>query len=924
MDDSEHKREEIVNKVKDFFKSDSADSESSDEFNKKREELIKTFKEKKEWIIYILLAAIIWFGSWIRLQNLSRLKDVTTGKYIPLALDPHLFLKYAKYIVEHGSLYAHDATRFVPEGISTVKYVFMSSFIAYVYKIMHFFNPNVTIEYADVVYPVICFAIAMFFFFLLTRRLFDVKVALLSTLFLSIVPAFLHRTMAGFSDHEALGVMLMFMAMYFYVVGWQQKSTKKSILFGALAGLFTGFMGLSWGGWKFLLLIIGIFTLIEFFFSKIKDKDVYQYTAWVVAFIIPITLWIPMFSLKELLSSFTTSVAFLVLFVLLVDLFVFKRDYFKLKHKFKGKVPLSVVSFVVSIVLGLILISATIGPSALNEKVTEIGNNLLHPLGNDRWELTVAEQHQPYFMTWVAQFGPNWFNIPLYLTLFMIGSVILFYNMVAKNKQKMKLTAVYILFLLAFTMSRHSPNSLFNGVNTISKTVYLGSLVAFTLLGIYFYFNSFYKNKEEYNKILSWDKKFIFILVWFLIMVVAARGAARLMFIFAPITALMASYAVVNIAEMIYKIKNKTIVWVTGIVLLLILVNPFSFPADGIINSFSKTTINQAKYSGPSYNQQWQMTGKWVRVNLPEDAVFGHWWDYGYWVQSGFERSTVLDGTNKNRFWNYLMGRYGLTGQNQIESLEFLKAHETTHFLIVSEEIGKYTAYSSIGSDKDYDRYSWITTFSLNEGATQETRNMTMLTFQGSYVLDDDFVYQGKAFPKQGSGIGAIFVPIKELYDLNGTAVIGLEFGQPTAALMHNGQRTDVPLGCIYFNGQMKKFDQSGLKGCLRIIPTLNDNGQLKNPLGAGLFVSNEGVNALWTNLYLFDQNNPDYDTSAFKMVYGEDGTFAPLSLYQGRVIGPQKIWEINYPAGFTVSEEKLKYYNGPNSNLPDYFFDVN
>jgi hypothetical protein len=36
------------------------------------------------------------------------------------------------------------------------------------------------------------------------------------------------------------------------------------------------------------------------------------------------------------------------------------------------------------------------------------------------------------------------------------------------------------------------------------------------------------------------------------------------------------------------------------------------------------------------------------------------------------------------------------------------------------------------------------------------------------------------------------------------------------------------------------------------------------------------------------------------------------------------KIWEINYPTDFVLSEEKEAYYNGPNSNLPDYFYDVN
>ena len=916
MSEEDQKREELINKVKGFFKNESKDN--PEDLDQKREELLTTLKEKKNWIVYGLLAIIIWVTSYVRLQSVKNLVDVTNGKYVPLALDPHLFLKYAKYIVENGSLYVHDATRFVPEGISTVKYVFMTYFIVYLYKIMHFFNPAITIEYADIVYPVVTFAGAMIFFFLLVRRLFEEKIALLASLFLAIVPAFLYRTTAGFSDHESLGIMLMFVAMYFYVIGWQQKKTTKTVLFGSLAGLFTGLMGLAWGGWKFTILIISIFVLIEYFFDKIHVRDIYQYLAWVVFFVLITTAWIPMFSLKELVRSFTTSIAFLVAFMLLVDLFIFKKDLLKIKHKIQGKVPLSVASFFISISLGVIIVFALLGPATFIEKSTEITNSLLHPLGNDRWELTVAEQAQPYFTSWVEQFGPNWFNLPLYLILFMVGSILLFFDMVKAHKKKFIMTIVYILFLLGFVMSRHSPNNMFNGINTISIFVYLGSLIAFTLLAVYFYFSAYYTDKNEFHKILKWDKKYIFVFVWFIIMIVAARGAVRLFFVFAPITALMASYAVMQFFRMALGVKNKWTKYSVIAILLLIVVSPFSFPSQGIIPNYYNTIVAQASGSGPSYTPQWQQAGKWVRENVPEDAVFGHWWDYGYWVQNGFERATVLDGTNKNRFWNYLMGRNVLTAQSQTEALEFLKAHEATHFLIVSDEIGKYTAYSSIGSDKDHDRYSWITTFSLNEQATQETRNTTVFMYQGGYMLDDDFIWEGKAFPRTKAGVGAVFVSMKKLGDGQ------IEFEQPTAALMQNGQRTDVPLKCIYYNGRMMNFPGEGLPGCFRIIPTLDDGGQLKNGIGAGLFVSGEGVNALWTNLYVFEQNNPDYDTSAFKLIYGEDGTYAPLSLFRGRIVGPIKIWEIEYPTGFTVDPEKVAYYNGANENLPDYFYDVN
>ncbi len=910
-------KEKAVKGVKKLF------SKITEEGEEQKESLKDSFKDKKNWIAYAFLAIIIWFGSHIRLQNLGNLIDKTTGKYIPLALDPHIFLKYANIILEKGSLMATDFMRFVPKGAATINYVFMSGFIVYLYKIIHFFNPNVTLEYVDVIYPVICFAIGLVFFFLLVSKLFDKRVGLLATLFLAIVPAFLHRTMAGFSDHEALGTMLMFMAMYFYVLGWQSNKLRGNLGWGLLAGIFTGFMGLSWGGWKFLLLIISLFVLVEFFFDKLKKEDIYQYFVWVAGFVFITTVWIPQFSMKLLLGSFTTGISFLVLFMLLIDLILFKYDVFKIKRKVEGKVPLSFVSLIVSLIVGISALGIILGPSTLYTQVEEIGDSLLHPMGNDRWQLTVAEQHQPYFTNWINDFGPKFFNIPVYLVLFMSGSLILFYLLVEKIKKRILLTGVYLCFILAFVLSRYSQSSMFNGVNTISKMTYLGSLSIFMVLAVYFYFNSFYKDSETYSKILKMKQEYIFVLIWFLIMVVAARGAARLIFIFTPITAALASFSVVWLVGFFWKIKQKSYRYVGLIIIFMLLLSPFAYPVKGMIPYFSEASLKEGKYTGPGYNVQWQIAGDWVRGNLSEDAVFGHWWDYGYWVENGFQRSAILDGANKIKYWNYLMGRYVLTGQNQTQALEFLKVHKATHYLIVSDEIGKYGAYSSIGSDKDNDRYSWITTFKLNEQATQEKRNETILTFQGGYVLDDDFVWEGVVYPRAAAGIGAVFLPIQNIEETVGNETKqGIKINQPTAALMYGGKRIDLPLECVYFNGKMYKFDKKGLKGCFRIVPTLENNGQQQNILGSGIYVSEEGVKALWTNLYIFEQNNPDYDTSAFKSVY-QDNYISNLMLYNGRLMGPIKIWEIEYPTGFTVDAQTTAKYLGGNELLPDYFFDV-
>ena len=140
---------------------------------------------------------------------------------------------------------------------------------------------------------------------------------------------------------------------------------------------------------------------------------------------------------------------------------------------------------------------------------------------------------------------------------------------------------------------------------------------------------------------------------------------------------------------------------------------------------FYQSSISTANSFVPnSYTQQWQKAMAWVRDNTPTTAVFAHWWDYGYWVQSGFQRATVTDGGNFHGWWNYLMGRLILTGQTEEEGIGYLYAHNVSYLLMVSDEIGKYPAYSSIGSDLNYDRFSSIPSFTFDATNSKETRDI--------------------------------------------------------------------------------------------------------------------------------------------------------------------------------------------------------
>ncbi len=918
--DLQDKRSELVSKFKQFFSSEKTDS--PDPLAQKRKKVISFFKENKTLLFYCALILIIWLGVSIRVSNFPLLKDVTTGEMVSTDLDSHIYYKYAKEILNTGTLSPIDHTRFIPLGAPTANYAFPAYTIYGLYQFLHFFDSSITIDYVDVIYPIIAFAIGVIFFFLIARRVFGNYVGLLGSLFLAVMPAFLQRTMGGSSDHDALGIMFFFISLYLFLVAWQAVTTKKALIWGVLAGIATGLTGLSWGAWKFVALIFSVFVLVEYLFRKVESRQMYVYALWFISAIIVMVGWVPLFPLKSLVTSVTTILSVFVLVVLAIDFIIFQKNWLGLKQKMPQKLPSSFVSIILAFALGIIGLIILIGPMHLTSQLSEAKSLLLHPMGKDRWELTVAEQHQPYFKDIINSFNPQFVGIPALYFLFLVGAILAFYTMVKENKHTSRLVSVYVGFILLLMLTRYSSSGVLNGKSTISILLYFGSFVALAALMIYFIFRTYHHDKSTYDQLKSWNSGILMLLIWALFMVVAARGAVRLIFIFAPVVALFAAYALVELSHLCFAIKNKGTRAILLILLALVVISPLAAPFQGIIPDNYGQSKKQATYSGPPYNQPWQRAGAWVRENTPQDAVFAHWWDYGYWVQNGFERSSVLDGANKVKYWNFLMGRHVLTGQTQEEALQFLSVHNATNMLIVSDDIGKYTAYSSIGSDKDYDRYSWITTFMMNPKGTQETRNSTVLMFQGSYALDDDFTWDGHVFPRQGAGIGAVFVPLR-LAESNASEG-KFTLGQPTIALVENGKRTDVPLRCLFVNGQMVKYSTKGYNGCFRIMPILKNDGTVESSFGAGLFVSEEGMNALWTNLYVFDQKNPDFNTSAFELIYGENEAKIPLVIINGQLIGPIKIWKINYPTGFVVDEQTKKEYLGGNEYLPDYFFEVN
>ncbi|MGY5151566.1 MAG: STT3 domain-containing protein [Candidatus Nitrosopumilus sp. bin_6a] len=88
--------------------------------------------------------------------------------------------------------------------------------------------------------------------------------------------------------------------------------------------------------------------------------------------------------------------------------------------------------------------------------------------------------------------------------------------------------------------------------------------------------------------------------------------------------------------------------FVAGIILLLL--SPLIYPIGSEPSSIAHAppTILNGGSSFTISTNDWLDALDWMKNNTPNDAVIAAWWDYGYWIQTMGERSTLADNSTVN------------------------------------------------------------------------------------------------------------------------------------------------------------------------------------------------------------------------------------------------------------------------------------
>lgn len=889
---------------------------SEKELIRKRKEKIYDFFRRGQVWIFILLVAVIFLGVYIRALPMADhggnpgLWDVTTNSWtLGPDLDPWLFMRQAEMIDENGSIYPIDGMRNVPLGFDNSKETKLLPYLIFVsYKLSKLFYSDATPIFGGVILPLIMFALTIISFFFFVREIFIQKgknsarragiIALISSFFMVIVPIFLSRTIAGIPEKESAGFFFMFLAFYLFLKSYKSEKIRNSVLFGVSAGIATALMGLIWGGVIYVYLSIGVSVFVAFLFNKIKKKESLGYASWFVVSVLIMLTFSNRESVMSMLTSLYSGSAFFVLLILLIDFFIWKSEFFKKKFD-KSKIPHRVISVIVSVILILILALIFMGPSFVLDKIKAVHQTIFKPV-QGRWGTTVAENRQPYFTEWGAAFGPNFYGIPLFFVLFLVGSFFLVYRALKNfnKKERIKITLGYIILVGVMIFSRFSSDGIFNGENFFSQVLYYGGILFFVWVVGKIYLEHSRKEVNDFEKI---NFAFVFAVVLIFLGIFSSRSAVRLIMVLAPIASIFVGYLIVESVNKFFKTeKNKKTTY--GIIMILILAASL-FSA---VTFYQTITVQSYNMIPTSYNQQWQKAMSWVRDNTPQDAVFGHWWDYGYWVQSIGKRATVLDGGNFITFWNYWMGRLVLTGDNQKDALDFLYSHDATHLLIDSTDIGKYSAFSSIGSDENYDRLSWIQPMLLDGTQTSQNENGSVLVYSSTIPLDEDLI-----FNQDGK---EILLPSGNSYVIGAIVYTGTDnrvIMPPTIVVYYSGKQYTIEVKNIAEKEDFISFDR-GIDATLYMFPSLS--GNQVNERGALMYLSPRVMEGMLAQKYIL--NDPYNNFPNFKLVHTQSnvisenvklqiGDVSEFFYYQG-IQGPIKIWEIEYTGDEEVQQKYL------------------
>lgn len=198
----------------------------------------------------------------------SFFQDENGRNYMP-DIDPYYWFRYAKNILDHGHPgdtlvdgKPYDNYQVAPKGRFVTGDMFHSYFLAYFYKVLHFFAPSLDLMRSIFYAPVFLSALVVLFVFLIGKKIAGITGGFFAGMMMAVNSAFLGRTLFGHADNDGWVVLFPVLVTWLFILNIDMRNIWKLAISTLFAGFATGLFTYAWSGWwyifDFLLLTVAL------------------------------------------------------------------------------------------------------------------------------------------------------------------------------------------------------------------------------------------------------------------------------------------------------------------------------------------------------------------------------------------------------------------------------------------------------------------------------------------------------------------------------------------------------------------------------------------------------------------------------------------------------------------------------------------
>jgi dolichyl-diphosphooligosaccharide---protein glycosyltransferase len=565
--------------------------------------------------------------------------------------DPYFDYRATKYIIDNGFeayLNWHDYQSWYPEGrfVPTTSQVALHLIAATMYKIFGF---GTSLMDFVIMFPVVIGSLTTIVIFALVRNLSGTTAGMFASLLFAFMPAIIQRGNLGWFKSEPLGLFLALLSVYLFLSSIKSKNIKRTILTAAGGGLILGLANSSWGGIQYFSIPLGIF----FFLLPFLRKD----------------------------SIFLYGIITFTLLTLLTA----------------GAFPRPGISFVIglpgiALIVGMVF--AIVGTIIRTKSSpTKANRNLIAALG---------------------------IFVLLTVSIFLIG---------AYQPSSFR-------YLVAINPFLSSHNPLVESVAEHSTPTVIDYFTDYSILLIFAGFGVWVSFSKRTDMT-------IFALIIGLTGLYVSATFARLMVYSSIAIVILASIGLYELTRSILqsrienqnKIKErefrknikegkilpevKPLVKFSFVAMIIFLVSIPLIDYNGLIYPKNFNWISSADIPPSIVNgatgfrmqvEDWVDAVDWIANNTPKDSVIASWWDYGYWITTLGNKTTLADNATINQTRIQTIAKMLMSEQETATQIaQDLKADYILVYIVADRHNGPNgNSFYTLGSGGDESKKQWF------------------------------------------------------------------------------------------------------------------------------------------------------------------------------------------------------------------------